>query len=475
MKRKLFLIILLTLGASMSMAQDVEIAQDTTVASVESSDTVAIQNVVFPRAYLGVRGGMNLSKMAYSFDPINHIYDQDVLVQPIAGIFGHFQIGKSPWAIRPELSFVGRATRLTWYDVDYRFKAKYLDLRLPVTYNFGKPNSHCSPYIMAAPMLNLACGGNITYRDETDYPRGITVPITKADINRLDASLLVGLGFDYLIETASIPLLVSLEAGYNWGFINTFAPREILNNPDVDVPSHIANPTHTSQLWQETRKNRGLEVALRLALPIDGSWCKKKLVDAPDTINLVDNLTDTIYIDKTDTIEYLKTDTIYIDRTIHVLGNHQYIKKDCYSLREMEAFITLGVDISDKRICMFNINFEFDSYKLLPESKPHLKELAEFMKRFPDIKIQVYGHTDSIGDDNYNKKLSKQRANEVIHYLTTRGVAKNRMTGEGFGEMYPYTSNATKEGRFQNRRVEIEIEELGIKVTEQSTETKKQQ
>jgi OOP family OmpA-OmpF porin len=80
------------------------------------------------------------------------------------------------------------------------------------------------------------------------------------------------------------------------------------------------------------------------------------------------------------------------------------------------------------------------------------------LKERGDVKIVVEGHTDSIGSDAYNMKLSRQRAEAVKRYLVGHGTAASRITTEGFGKGQPVASNATAEGRAQNRRVEIHVQ-----------------
>ena len=88
------------------------------------------------------------------------------------------------------------------------------------------------------------------------------------------------------------------------------------------------------------------------------------------------------------------------------------------------------------------------------------------MNAFPEMRIKIIGHTDSVGSDSYNQKLSFNRAKSVIRYLQSKGIAKDRMVPEGFGEKYPIDTNSTPEGRFHNRRVEIEVMNVGIRNTD---------
>jgi OmpA-OmpF porin, OOP family len=101
--------------------------------------------------------------------------------------------------------------------------------------------------------------------------------------------------------------------------------------------------------------------------------------------------------------------------------------------------------------------FDFDKAVLKPEGKAKLDDLAGKVK---DINLEVIiavGHTDSVGSDAYNQKLSVKRSEAVKAYLVSKGIEKNRVYTEGKGEKQPVADNKTTEGRAKNRRVEIEV------------------
>jgi outer membrane protein OmpA-like peptidoglycan-associated protein len=100
-------------------------------------------------------------------------------------------------------------------------------------------------------------------------------------------------------------------------------------------------------------------------------------------------------------------------------------------------------------------SFAFDSATLRPEFKPTLNQVAAVLRDDPNVGILVLGHTDSIGSESYNQRLSERRADAVVTYLTAQGVASHQIGAEGRGMSEPRVSNATAEGRAQNRRVEI--------------------
>lgn len=103
------------------------------------------------------------------------------------------------------------------------------------------------------------------------------------------------------------------------------------------------------------------------------------------------------------------------------------------------------------------VNFDFNSAALTTVSKSNLDKLAGVLVQYPDTNINVYGHTDSKGTDEYNLTLSQKRANSVIDYLVSKGIARTRLNAMGMGEKDPIATNETEAGRAQNRRVEFAI------------------
>ncbi|MEY5097927.1 MAG: hypothetical protein RJA36_646 [Pseudomonadota bacterium] len=101
--------------------------------------------------------------------------------------------------------------------------------------------------------------------------------------------------------------------------------------------------------------------------------------------------------------------------------------------------------------------FDFDKSVLKKEGKAKLDDLVSKVKGINLEVIIAVGHTDSVGTDAYNQKLSERRAEAVKAYLVSKGIDKNRVYTEGKGEKQPVASNKTKDGRAKNRRVEIEV------------------
>jgi outer membrane protein OmpA-like peptidoglycan-associated protein len=103
------------------------------------------------------------------------------------------------------------------------------------------------------------------------------------------------------------------------------------------------------------------------------------------------------------------------------------------------------------------ILFEFSKSDLSTAAKTNLDKLVAVLNKYPNTNIEVQGHTDSRGTDEYNMGLSQRRANTVADYLKSKGITNSRITTKGFGESAPGYTNDTPEGMAQNRRVEFLI------------------
>jgi outer membrane protein OmpA-like peptidoglycan-associated protein len=106
---------------------------------------------------------------------------------------------------------------------------------------------------------------------------------------------------------------------------------------------------------------------------------------------------------------------------------------------------------------MSDVLFDTARYSLRPIAREKLAKVAGIVSGHPGLRLSVEGHTDSVGSDDYNQRLSEQRGESVRDYLTEQGMASNSVTSRGFGKTQPVASNDTAAGRQQNRRVELVI------------------
>ena len=102
-----------------------------------------------------------------------------------------------------------------------------------------------------------------------------------------------------------------------------------------------------------------------------------------------------------------------------------------------------------------SVTFDTNSYAIKPSFAPVLDQVGQTLSQSPEVNAQVVGHTDSTGQPAYNQTLSLNRAQSVVNYLATHGVAAQRLSSQGLGSTQPVADNSTETGRAQNRRVEI--------------------
>src|SRR5690606_26781088 len=134
------------------------------------------------------------------------------------------------------------------------------------------------------------------------------------------------------------------------------------------------------------------------------------------------------------------TDSVYIP-TADVTP----VVKDMY-LQPIEVGVTVRLK---------NIYFDFDRTTLKSESFVELDKVVDFLKKNPTVEIEIAGHTDSKGSDDYNRDLSQGRSQSVVDYLVGQGIDGYRLTARGYGESKPIDTNDTDEGRANSRRVEF--------------------
>jgi outer membrane protein OmpA-like peptidoglycan-associated protein len=108
-----------------------------------------------------------------------------------------------------------------------------------------------------------------------------------------------------------------------------------------------------------------------------------------------------------------------------------------------------------KKLVLEGVNFDFDKSAIRQEDLDNIDKDVASLESWGNVNIEVAGHTDSRGSDEYNTKLSQRRVDAVRDYLVSKGIAADRLFAKGYGESQPVADNATDEGRFKNRRVEL--------------------
>jgi OmpA-OmpF porin, OOP family len=123
------------------------------------------------------------------------------------------------------------------------------------------------------------------------------------------------------------------------------------------------------------------------------------------------------------------------------------VTKDIY-LQPIEVGLTVRLK---------NIYFDFDKTTLKKESFVELNKVVDFLKQNPHVEIEISGHTDSKGSDDYNLNLSQGRSQAVVDYIISQGIEDFRLTAQGYGETKPIDTNDSEDGRANNRRVEFTV------------------
>jgi OOP family OmpA-OmpF porin len=111
----------------------------------------------------------------------------------------------------------------------------------------------------------------------------------------------------------------------------------------------------------------------------------------------------------------------------------------------------------EQKWVLVGVNFDFNKATLKSESYPILFHAVQVLLMNPDMRVEIQGHTDNIGSEDYNMKLGEKRAQSVKDYLVARGISADRLTTRSFGESQPIADNKTASGREMNRRVEFKV------------------
>lgn len=152
-----------------------------------------------------------------------------------------------------------------------------------------------------------------------------------------------------------------------------------------------------------------------------------------------------------------KNYALNVSKPGYLFYSENFTLKEKMDDRPYEKNIALKKIKVGEKVILRNIFYATNKYDLLAESKSELKKLVEFLDRNSAIKVEIGGHTDDVGSTALNQELSNNRAKEVYLYLIGKGIDSSRLSYKGFGANEPVASNATEEGRAQNRRTEFTV------------------
>lgn len=392
--------------------------------------------------YFGVSGGLHSSFLDFSNIDGNLFPKDKNLNSSVSSVFLQYEFGKhNRFALRPQISYLKRGGKLTNInsetynetidDIYYKLTTDYLDFRLPIILNFFSENSVVRPYIFVAPVFGIALDGEIKLQQDNvnNSYHGYKLDVTDANMASTYLAGQAGAGVKFAVPVADNHCYIGIEATYEFGFSDTYGDKEL--DGEANDVTHIFNNNYKIE---GERKFGGFEISATLSVPFD-IFKKKK---------------------KTEKEVYVAPEPVVapVEKVEEVAPVEE---KPCYTLDEIITLMTRNESIVGKTICAINdINFNFSESTIKPESYAYLDKLASIIQRM-NKQIEVSGHTDNVGSDEFNMNLSKMRAQAVVEYLVKKGVNRNKLTFSYYGKTKPLTENDTEEGRAINRRVEFTI------------------
>jgi len=240
-----------------------------------------------------------------------------------------------------------------------------------------------------------------------------------------------------------------------------YTPKEILEDGEDDLIAYIKEPVN-ELLMEEPVKIKTMR--LTVVTGIVSEYETNKPLYA--TIEIVDNATQEV-------IQTIKTNATTGEYTVMLPSGKDYgmsVNADGYmfhsenfNIPEATGYQEIRKDVQllpvnpGAKVVLRNVFFDTGKATLRAESYPELNRLAEAFKLYPNLVIEISGHTDNVGSEASNLGLSQRRAQSVVDYLVSIGVPRTHLIAKGYGESQPIATNDTPEGRQLNRRVEAKV------------------
>ena len=149
-----------------------------------------------------------------------------------------------------------------------------------------------------------------------------------------------------------------------------------------------------------------------------------------------------------------------VDATGYLFNSKHFELLKNQGNKPIEVEILLEKIEVGSNVTLQNIFFETNKFELLPPSVIELNILVDLLKENEKVAIEIEGHTDNVGEDKLNQKLSENRAKSVYDFLINNGIDKRRLSYKGYGETKPKADNNTDEGRRENRRTEFIVTKI---------------
>ncbi|MBD3637902.1 MAG: OmpA family protein [Crocinitomicaceae bacterium] len=195
--------------------------------------------------------------------------------------------------------------------------------------------------------------------------------------------------------------------------------------------------------WENSHMDEGVYI----------NWCQKRL----SLIYTWEDSTESLRGVWTSLHEDCGSGEIYVHRSSKEFNSRTAHTHDYITFADFKKRLRNEESVLNLKVILPEVTFDPYDTKLLKEARNVLRELKELLVEYPNLKINILGHTGNLGSDQYNLTLSHTRAKTVKDYLAKMGISESRLQFHGYGESRPVATNATEEGRRQNRRIEFEV------------------
>ena len=233
--------------------------------------------------------------------------------------------------------------------------------------------------------------------------------------------------------------------------VNNKDLKSLTIKPQIEFNSSFLDSTQSWIVLQSFYKANGIEKYICL-----GNFMTDKLTKVKSVVPIKEKGKHKKWaLTKKELASYYYIDDLLVEKVTIINNFPPLIKND--ETAPNKQFFDINEIVIDSSIVLKNIIFEFNKSDLLPESYDEINKLKHLMISNPDIRVKLEGHTDNIGDYDFNLILSQKRVESVTNYLIGQGINSNRIEYAGYSYSFPLASNETDEGRSINRRVAFKI------------------
>jgi OmpA-OmpF porin, OOP family len=377
--------------------------------------------------------------------------NQDLGTRPLYGLRAGYNFTKN---IDAELVLGFDSTKYAPAAADIDTKA--YNYRLEGLYNF-MPDKRLVPFIaigIGGQSLRYDTAGDIDRnRPVLDYGAGLKYHLTDLIALRADVRHVLALGSAYnnLEYTLGVVFSFGGKKEQVISRVAEQAPASPVAAPPIAAPINLSaaavSESEVDLNWNSVKGATGYKISR------DGQYvASSPIASLPD----VDLNADTRYCYNVTAVDQAGKES--------GPSNTACAKTPAPAVAEMKKEAESGAaavakEMFEKGRATINVEFDTNKDKIKPRYHQEIEKFATVMKNYPELKVIIEGHTDNVGEKNYNQKLSQRRANSVKNYMVKNfGIAESRLTAKGYGLSQPIASNKDKAGRQKNRRVEAAID-----------------